>query len=52
MHDIKSIFCSAGSGVSGTLKNGEMADHMEGGKKGLEKAVADRAARWVQEVPL
>lgn len=39
----------AGGGGFGAPEDGEAADYIEGDKKGLDKAVADRAARWVKE---
>lgn len=42
------ILCDAGGGGFGAPEDGE-ADYIEGDKKGLDKAVADRAARWVKE---
>lgn len=41
------MFCNAGGGF-GALENGGAADYIEVDKKGLAKAVADRAARWVE----
>lgn len=41
--------CDAGGGGFGVPEDGEAAAYIEGDKKGLDKAVADRAARWVKE---
>lgn len=44
VHDIVYV----GGGGFGAPEDGEAADYIEG-DKGLDKAVADRAARWVKE---
>ncbi|KAL3135323.1 hypothetical protein ABBQ32_007517 [Trebouxia sp. C0010 RCD-2024] len=41
--------CTPGGGGFGAPEEGAAADYIEGDKKGLERAVADRAARWVKE---
>lgn len=43
------MFCDVGGGGFGAPEDGEAADYIEGDRKGLERAVADRAARWVKE---
>jgi len=40
---------NAGGGGFGAPEDGEAADYREGENQGVEKAVADRAAKWVKE---
>lgn len=40
---------NAGGGGFGAPEDGEAADYREGENRGVEKAVADRAAKWVKE---
>ena len=39
----------AGGGGFGAPEDGQAADYIEGDNKGVEKAVADRAAKWIKE---
>jgi len=49
--DVSGSFSSfnAGGGGFGAPEDGEAADYHEGENQGVEKAVADRAAKWVKE---
>ena len=43
------LLFNAGGGGFGAPEDGEAADYREGENQGVEKAVADRAAKWVKE---
>ena len=45
----QTFVAAAGGGGFGAPEDGEAADYIEGDNQGVDRAVANRAAKWVKE---